>query len=283
MISTRANTGSTTRWLWLHQTAAFAERFVRELSRSWIGLFWSFGFPVMWYLLTVYIGLAPTNVAPRGPVKAILGISFAVFGALTVTLVGFAGDLAVDITAKRYRKFRSLPLYPSADLAGRFLAGWSLGLAAAVAMLVVATLDGATFVIPGVIDLGVVLAVLSFFCVIGMVAGLGVTILVTDPRYATTIGTGILLIVFFVTGYNGTTPGVFPFEARWLNYLPNSLATRLLIDRLVELRWAAAGLSPPSQPSTAGFVLLLGGYAVGLLGIAYLLVRSAIYGSDAGE
>jgi len=269
--------------LWVRQTVAFADRFTRELSRSWIGLFWSFGFPVMWYLLTVYLGLTPTAIGHPGSMKAILGISFGVFGAFTVTLVGFAGDLSVDISAKRYRKFRSLPLSPSADLAGRFLAGLTLGVTAAVAMMLVAAFDGATYVLPDLGGLLVALLALSFFCIVGMVAGLVVTIVITDPRYATTVGTGLLLSVFFVTGYNGMAPTVFPFPAWWLNYLPNALAARLMVHHLVDIDWAAAGLSPPSIPSPDGYFLLLAGYALLLTAMAVILVRSAIYRSNAGE
>lgn len=42
-----------------------------------------------------------------GRFKAVLGISFAVFGAFTVTLGGFTGDSAGDINRKHNRKFRS--------------------------------------------------------------------------------------------------------------------------------------------------------------------------------
>lgn len=269
--------------LWVRQTLAFADRFIRELSRSWIGLFWSFGFPVMWYLLTVYLGLTPTAVGHSGSLKAILGISFGVFGAFTVTLVGFAGDLSVDISAKRYRKFRSLPLSPSADLAGRFLAGLVLGVAAALVMMLVASLDGASYVVPDLGGLLVALLALSFFCIVGMVAGLVVTIVITDPRYATTVGTGLLLSVFFVTGYNGMAPGVFPLSEWWLNYLPNSLAARLMVHHLVVLDWSAAGLSPPGIPSTRGYFLLLAGYAILLAVVGVLTVRTGIYRSNAGE
>lgn len=269
--------------LWLRQTAAFAERFIRELSRSWIGLFWSFGFPVLWYLLTVHLGLGPTAPGATGEFRAVLGISFGVFGAFTVTLVGFAGDLSVDINAKRYRKFRSLPLSPTADLAGRFLAGYLLGLAAAGAMLVVAAIDGATYVFPSIGGLLLSVAALTFFCLIGMVAGLAVTIVVTDPRHASTVATGILLVVFFATGYNGMAPSIFPLPAWWLNYLPNSLAARLLVHHLVQLDWSAAGLSPPAVPASPLFPLLLGGYAIGLGLVAVVLVRLAIYRSNAGE
>lgn len=283
MVATSGMTQPVDVRLWLRQTRAFAERFIRELSRSWIGLFWSFGFPAMWYFLTVYIGLLPSVSGPRGPIKAILGISFGIFGALTVTLVGFAGDLSVDITAKRYRKFRSLPLYPSADLAGRFVAGVTLGMAAALAMLLIATVDGAAYVFPGVDGSVLILLTISFFCIVGMVAGLAVTIVVEDPRYATTIGTGALLIVFFVTGYNGTRPAMFPLEAGWLNLFPNSLATRLIIGQLVDVNWSAAGLAPPGNPTSADALVLLAGYAVALLVVGLAMVRLAIYRSDVGE
>ena len=238
---------------------------------------------MLWYVLTVHLGLGlPTDGAP-GELRGVLGISFGVFGAFTVTLVGFAGDLSVDINAKRYRKFRSLPLSPTADLAGRFLAGYILGLTAAGGMLLVATVDGATYVIPPIGGLFLSFAALTFFCLIGMVAGLAVTIVVTDPRHASTVATGILLVVFFVTGYNGMAPSIFPLPAWWLNYLPNSLAARLLVHHLVPLDWTAAGLSPPAVPASPLFPVLLAGYAICLGLSAVFLVRTAIYRSNAGE
>lgn len=271
------------RRLWFRQAGAFAERFVRELSRSWIGLFWTFGFPVMWYLLTVHLGLTPGPGDRPGSYRAMLGISFGVFGAFTVTLVGFSGDLSGDIAAKRYRKFRSLPLRPSADLAGRFLAGLVLGLTAAMAMGIVAAIDGAMFAIPTVGGAAVTVAALTFFCLVGMVSGLGVSIVITDPRHATTVATGLLLAVFFATGYNGMVPSLFPLRSWWLNYLPNSLAARLIVLHLVPADWPAAGLSPPTPPSAPVYLLLLAGYAVGLAAIAIVLVRAVVYRSDVGE
>lgn len=284
MVTQQDITSSFPRDRWFRQTAAFARRFVRELSRSWVGLFWTFGFPVMWYILTVHLGLlTPMATGAPGRFKAVLGISFGVFGAFTVALVGFTGDLAVDINAKRYRKFRSLPLRPSADIAGRFLAGLVLGLTSAFAMLAMAMADGATYVLPDTVGAVVAIASLTFFCLIGMVAGLAVTIVITDPRHATTVATGLLLAVFFATGYNGMVPSIFPLPSPWLNYLPNSLAARLLVRELVQVDWPAAGLSPPSIPADSTFVLLLGGYAIALTAVATVLTRSMIYQSDVGE
>lgn len=247
-------------------------------------MFWSFAFPVIWYGLTVYLNAIPTVPAgEQSTLKAVLGISFGIFGAFTVTLVGFTGHLAVDIDRKRYRKFRSLPIAPSADLSGRFFAGAALGVGAWVLTVGVAAVDGATYQIPsGHRLLGIGLAV-GLFCLIGMVAGLLLTLAVPQPEHATTAGTGIIVIGFFVTGYNGTVASVFPGQAWLLNIIPNSLATRLTVFYMVDTAWQEAGLAPPAMPHSLESLLLLGGYALGLTIIAVIVMQRWVYGKDIGE
>lgn len=270
--------------IWLAQCRAFAQRYCREMLRSKVGVFWSFAFPVIWYGLTVYLNAIPTvPTGAESTLKAILGISFGIFGAFTVTLVGFTGHLAVDIDRKRYRKFRSLPIAPSADLAGRFVAGAALGMGAWLLTVGVAALDGAAYEITmGQRLLGIGLAV-GLFCLIGMVTGLLLTLAVPRPEHATTAGTGIIVIGFFITGYNGTVASVFPGQAWYLNIIPNSLATRLTVFYMVDTAWHEAGLAPPVMPHSLASLLLLGGYALGLTGIAVVVMQQWVYGTDVGE
>lgn len=270
--------------VWLAQCRAFAQRYFREMLRSKVGIFWSFAFPVIWYGLTIYLNAMPAVPAgEESTLKAILGISFGIFGAFTVTLVGFTGHLAVDIDRKRYRKFRSLPIAPSADLAGRFVAGAALGSGAWLLTVAVAALDGAMFRVATSQQLiGIGLAV-GLFCLIGMIAGLLLTLAVPQPEHATTAGTGILVIGFFVTGYNGTVTRVFPARAELLNIIPNSLATRLTVFYMVDTSWHEAGLAPPAMPHSLDSLLLLGIYALGLSVIAVIVMQHWIYGTDVGE
>ncbi len=270
--------------VWIAQCRAFAQRYFREMLRSKVGVFWSFAFPVIWYGLTVYLNAIPTIPASEeSTLKAILGISFGIFGAFTVTLVGFTGHLAVDIHEKRYRKFRSLPIKPSADLAGRFVGGAALGGGAWLLTVGVAAIDGAAYQIAmGQQILGIGLAV-GLFCLIGMVAGLVLTLAVPRPEHATTAGTGIIVIGFFVTGYNGTVASIFPGQAWLLNIIPNSLATRLTVFYMVDTAWRDAGLAPPAMPHSLDALLLLGAYALGLTSIAVIVMQYWVYGRDVGE
>lgn len=269
---------------WITQARSFLYRYLREMLRSKVGLFWSFAFPVIWYLLTVYLNAIPGVPADgRAVMKAVLGISFGIFGAFTVTLVGFTGHLAADIDLKRYRKFRSLPIAPSADLTGRFVAGALLGLAAWLVAVLVALADGASYQFTTPFAVVYVLLAVSLFCLIGMVAGLLLTLLVPQPEHATTAGTGLLVIGFFVTGYNGTVASVFPATGWLLNVIPNSLATRITVYYLIDTAWGPAGLAPPPMPDTIWHLGLLGAYSVGLTGLGLYIMHRWIYGSDLGE
>lgn len=269
---------------WVIHTRAFIYRYVREMLRSKVGLFWSFAFPVIWYALTVYLNAIPgVPAAGQAVLKAILGISFGIFGAFTVTLVGFTGHLAADIDAKRYRKFRSLPIAPSTDLAGRFAAGGLLGIASWLLAVGVAFLDGAAYHITKPYAAFIVLLAVFLFCLIGMVTGLVLTLLVPQPEHATTTGTGLLVIGFFVTGYNGTVASVFPGTGWFLNVIPNSLATRITIYHLVDTAWGPAGLAPPAMPATPWHLGLLAIYAISLTGFGLVVMRRWVYGSDLGE
>lgn len=269
---------------WVIQTSAFSERYIRVTARDRIGLFWSFVFPVIWYALTVHLNITPGMDAGRpSDVRAVLGISFGVFGAFTVALVGFAGHLSVDLDAKRYRKFRSLPLAPSADLAGRFVSGSALGVVSFALVLLVATADGATYRLSSSTSVLVVLASVVSFCVVAMVVGLLATLAIPDPRHATTVGTGVLIVVFLVTGYNGLAASVFPGDGRLLNLLPNSLSTRLIVLHLTDIDWMLAGLSPPGSPGTPAHASILVGHAIGLSIVGVTVMKRYVYGADAGE
>lgn len=269
---------------WVGQTRAFASRQFRETMRSKVALFWSFAFPVIWYFLTVHLNAIPGARAIDGPnMKAILGISFGIFGAFTVTLVGFTGSLTADIEAKRYRKYRTLPLPPSADLAGRFTSGASLGIIAWVITVTAAVLDGASYQLNGLRSVPLIALAVVSFCLIGMTAGLLVALVVPRADHATTAATGIVVVWFFVTGYNGTVPHVFPASGELLNVVPNALATRFVINQLVDVNWVNTTLVPPSMPGDLGSITLLVGYAIGLTGISVGVIHWRVYGTDLGE
>lgn len=82
-------------------------------------------FPVAVYLLTVTVFIdtstVPETVVPYR--KAGVAVSYGMFGAIVASLNSFGQQLAADFEADRYIQYRSLPLVPSADLAGRAVAG----------------------------------------------------------------------------------------------------------------------------------------------------------------
>ncbi|MGM0604306.1 MAG: ABC transporter permease [Halobacteriota archaeon] len=276
----------------MRQASAFAGRHVRVALRDRASLFWSFAWPILWYLLTVYLIVLPQLPAGTPPdvvslVKTTQAVTFGIFGAITVSLVGFAGELTRDLEEKRYRALRAYPVSPTIDLGGRFVGSVLLGLAAFLAVVLVGVIDGAT-VSPTrswPVAIGAVTIAVGALC--GLCAAIATIVaLVTNGRSQTNLLTlTIVMIAFFVTGFNGTQPWLIPgstVEAS-LNYLPNTLATRLTLEALVGAEWGNAGLTPPGMPSIGSGLARLGGSLVVLSTLASVLARSWLYGGDAGE
>lgn len=266
---------------WLGQVRTFAVRTVREQFRSRVALFWALGWPVLWYVLTTRLFLSGPN-AGLGFAKTTVAVSVGLFGALTVSLVGFAETLSTDLTEKRYRKLRSLPIAPSADLLGRFLGGLSLATISFVLVLVVGLLDSAAFSLRP-LSLPIVVVSLVLFCVIGMAVATVIATVVDQGEYIVAITNTVLILSFFLTGFNGVTPSMLPTETRGvLNYVPNALAARLQAYYLGgdQLRTA---LTPPPLPTEPWFLALLLVYAFAFAAVATFVMGRYIYAGDAGE
>lgn len=87
-------------------------------------------------------------IAPEeqvGIIKASNAISFGLFGAFTVTVAVFAGAFAGDLESGRFRMFRSLPISPTADLVGRFLAGLVIAIPSFIVTIGMGYVHGATY------------------------------------------------------------------------------------------------------------------------------------------
>jgi len=265
---------------WLRQVRAFAERYGRELFRNKTVLFWSVAFPVAFYLLTITVFIDTSNVASAflPYVKAGTAVSYGMFGAIIASLNSFGQQLAADFEADRYMQYRSLPLAPSADLAGRMVAGTVLSLAAFVAVLAVATLTGAEFGLRGLLSVPLVLAALVSFAVVWMALAVLVATLVRDTRYASIITISIALGSYFLTGYNGTDPASFQGPDALLTWLPNTAATRLVSHHVVvppaDLSGHAASLVVPD--ALVGFAQM-GVYGALAVVLATLLMRRVVY------
>lgn len=239
-------------------------------------LFLAVGWPLAWYALTVVVFL-PDDAGPLS--FGATAVSYALFGAFTVVVAVFAGAFADDLDGGRYRKFRSLPIAASADLAGRFLAGLVLASGSYVAVIGVAFATGARFE-PRITAPGVLLLTLVAFCVVALALALVLGAVVSKPEYMTTIAVVLALIAYYITGFNGIQPGMIAEDAWFVNALPNSLTTRMQIYALFDADFADSGMIPPEFPVGIEYVALTAGYAVALFGGSIALVRRVAYGGE---
>jgi ABC-2 type transport system permease protein len=279
---------------WVIQTKAFALRNLRSMLRTKATIIWGFGFPAFWYFLTSLVFLPDSGdlggATALGDVKGSTAVSLGLFGVLTVTLVAFAGGLSNDLTAKRYRKLRSLPVAPSADFAGRYLAGVAVAAVAYVLVLLVGLLDGATYTLRGPLSIPVIVGTFLLFSLVGVSVAVLVTRLVEDSELVVGITNAILLVSYFLTGYNGMNPGLLPEKSHWvINIAPNSLAARLQAWHMTDIPATTpagvqeAGLTPPALPVGVQFVGLLVLWALVLGSIATYLMDTAVYSGEGGE
>lgn len=262
------------RTLWLQQVSAFVKRYLRELMRSRAALFWSLGFPAAFYLLTitVFIPMDQIPVEFHPEVKATTAISYGVFGAVIVCLNAFAEQLVTDIEDQRYVAFRSLPISPSADFAGRSAAALLFALAAFAFVLLVSVPTGAAYSLRSIASIPIAFAALVLSSGMWLVVALVIAVLTSDARYANIIAVSIALAAFFITGFNGSQPRSFALSKELLNVLPNALATRMVSYHIVALdSWREAGWVPPEMPTGPEYLGLVLVY-----GIVFVLVGGAI-------
>jgi ABC-2 type transport system permease protein len=271
--SVRNDTTVRTPSAWLNQVRAFTERHLREVSRNRIMLFWTLGFPAGMYLLYTALGegLSPTH-------RAIWGVAIGVFGAMFICLYVFGQHLVTDVEDQRYAAFRALPISPTADLAGRMLAGLILAYVAFLSVLVTSVLTGASYGLQGIASIPVILAAFVLSCVVWMIVALPLVVVAGSEKYAEFITTGIATGAFLITGLNGVVPSLFPADATLLNYLPNTLPTRMLVYHLVDVnQWSSVGVAPPTMPTGPEFIGLLFVYAVVFVAIGTVLTKNALY------
>jgi ABC-2 type transport system permease protein len=266
---------------WFRQSRAFAQRYARELFRNKAVLFWSVAFPVAFYLLTITVFIdtteVPGEVLPY--VKAGTAVSYGMFGAIIASLNSFGQQLAADFEADRYTQYRSLPLTPSADLAGRMAAGVALSAVAFLAVIGAAVATGAAFGVRSAVSVPLVLVAFVSFTLVWMALAVGIAVLVEDTRYASIITISIALGSYFLTGFNGTNPENFQGPTEALNWLPNTAATRQVNEQIVvppaDLADGGATLGVP-DPLPALGQLTLYGLVAALL--AVLVMRYVVYG-----
>lgn len=252
-------------------------------------MIWGIGFPSVWYVLTSRLFLSVPESVPdarhaavMAEMKAANAVSLALFGVLMVSLVVFADSLTADVEAKRYRKLRTLPVSPSADFVGRFLAATGFACVAYVVVVAVGALDGAAYTLRGPASIPVVAASLGLLSLVGLSLAVVVTHVVAQGEYVVGATNFLLLVGYFLTGFNGVVPGTVPERTRGLvNLLPNSLATRLQVYHTTDV--AATGpFSPPVAPSDPVHVGLLFAWAGVLAAVAVIVMRRGIYARRGG-
>lgn len=273
------NETGTKRVSWNKQTRTFTRRHLQQLSRDKMILFLTVAWPVLWYFLTMEFFVDVPAGTDLGPLKAANGINYGLFGAFTVTVAVFAGEFARDLSSNRYRKLRTMPISPTADLTGRFVAGAALGVASYLVTIVAAYAHGGAFGTFDVETIAILSLTLLSFCLIAMALAMVLALAITKPEQMTTIAIVIVLMAYFVTGFNGTSPGMLADGAEIVNYLPNSLATRMQIGV-----WMGTAdldfMTPPEVPTSITHVGLLVGYSIVLLITSIAIVRRVAYGGD---
>lgn len=273
--------------MWFRQANAFLVRYFREILRNRAALFWSFGFPTAFYLLTisVFIDMDEIPAAAEPSVMAVTAIGYGVFGSIIVCLNAFGQQFAEDLEVNRYATFRSLPLRPSADLAGRTTASVLIAAVSFAFVLAVSVLTGASYSLATPSSVLVVIAAFVLSSVIWVVFALLVAVVAKNGRYVNVISLSFALAAYFGTGFNGTVPSSFAGDDVLLNYFPNSLATRMLSYHLVAIDsetaggspWEQAGLVPPEMPAGAASIGLLLAYAIGIAIVGLLVLQYSLY------
>jgi ABC-2 type transport system permease protein len=264
---------------WHRQSRAFAVRTLRELFRNRAALVWGLAAPAFFFLVFGVL------LGDPGVQRGANAVVFGVFGAFSVSLVIFATALSADLKAKRYRKLRSLPISPTADLLGRFAGGLALALVSFALVLAVGAATGGTLAIRSAVSIPAVLGALVLFCLLAMGAAVFVASVLDDGEYVVGVTNMLTLALFFLTGYNGLLPSMAPGPlGELVNVLPNSLATRLAVYHLVPVgSGAGTPLIPPALPTGVESALLLGGYAVAGVVLGSVVMRRRIYDGEGGE
>lgn len=279
-IGSDTRTPSFGQGLWSEQVGAFVRRYLREMARNKTVLFWSLGFPAMFYLLTVtaFIPMGEIPTEFQAAVKATTAIGYGVFGSVIVCLNAFGQQLVTDIEDERYVEFRSLPLSPSADFVGRLVSGLIFASGAFLFVIGVSIATGAEYTLRGPESIPIILGAFVLSAVVWMVIALLMVLLVTNARFANIISLSLALASYFGTGFNGTDVTSFTGPDWLLNVLPNTLATRLITYHLADIgEWEISGLAPPDPPSSLAFLGLLAAYGIVFALIGGIVTNKVIY------
>ncbi|MGM0604300.1 MAG: hypothetical protein ACQETB_01370 [Halobacteriota archaeon] len=264
----------------MRQTAGFGYRHVRAVRHRPIGLAWMLAFPAAFYLVTIstFIDFTSIPESYHGAVRATTALSYGVFGAVLVSLTTVSGGLVSDLEAGRNGIYRAIGVRPIADLLGRIgstllVAGLSVGI-----VIVVSLATGAEYAMTtsglAIVPVSFVASVLPW-----VIVAYAIAIATNSRRYATLVAVSLALASYFATGFNGTVPAMFTADPVWLNVLPNTLSTRVLVAHTVGIEDAVgAGLAPPDLPTARRSLAILCGYAIASIVGLYAISARRLYG-----
>lgn len=259
--------------VWLDQVRAFTERCLREVMNSWTMLLTVLALPAG---LQLFYGMLWEDVPAAMISSAAVGT--AVFGAMYICLYIFGYLLAGDLEDRRYEAYRSMPLSPSADLSGRMLAGIVLAAVAFVSTILAGIVTGGPFAIRGLASVPVVVLAFLLTCVFWMIVAVPFVVYAKNERVAEYAVPLIGMLGYMGTGFNGVMVDLAPIEGEVLNYLPNTLPTRLLVYHLVPADdWVALGVAPPAMPTGPEYVVLMVVYTVLALVVGTVIVNKVLY------
>lgn len=252
---------------WINQASGFTYRTLRDVSRSWSVLAVAVGLPpIMYLLVTATRSFDPTT-------KGLFAVGIAVLGAMIASLTVFGSQLAVDVEADRFIAYRSMAVRPSADFAGRVVAGLMVAALALVFGLGVGVLDGAPVGVTGVLPVAVSLAAFLGLSVVFMAVAVPVVVAANNEQYAQFVLSLVAVFGFMLTGYNGMLSSVAILEESMVGFLPNVLATRTIAVHLV----TTDNIARVGFDAERGRLVLLTVYSVGAAVLGVLLTRWQLY------
>lgn len=258
---------------WLEQASAFTRRSLQEMRNSRLMVLWIIGFPAIMYLFRATQGTRTSAVA-----DATAAIGTGVLGSMLVCLFLFGNQLASDLEDRRYTAYRSMPIAPSAELAGRMGAALVLAMAAFTVTIAAGLATGAAYGLRGPESVLIVLIAGVLSCLFWMVVAIPVVIVAGNKQIARMVTSFVAVIAFVFTGLNGVVPAQSPIDGPMLNYLPNTLPTRLLVYHLVPAEsWIDVGVAPPAMPTGPVFVGVLAAYTGLAIAAGTILVNRALY------
>lgn len=259
--------------VWASQVRAFAERCLRELSTGTTMLLTLVGTAAG---MQLFYGSLWEEMSAAMIASAAIGTGM--FGAIYVCLYAFGYLLAGDLEDRRYEAYRSMPIAASADLTGRMVAAGALAAVAFALTLVAGVVTGGTFALRSLASIPVVVLAFVVTCLFWMLVALPVIATAANERLAEYGVPMIAVLGYMLTGFNGANVAISPLQGEVLNYLPNTLSTRLLIYHLVPTgEWAEAGLGPPGPPVGPEYVLLLVAYAIVVLVAGTVVTNRILY------